>query len=128
MLDFGYRNDGSYPNPHSYSNSTNSVMVLDGINQRVGIKNINPAHPLDVNGSIRTSSGGTDGFGAIYFGHHTLYSDNNNWLYLGDEAGTAYGSSTGLATGKLWVHYQATFKDHMEWTTGKNFYLKGAGE
>jgi len=55
FLDFGYA-DASRTNPHDYINSTDTVLTLDGINKRVGIKNINPTYTLDVSGNSRFTS------------------------------------------------------------------------
>jgi hypothetical protein len=55
FLDFGYA-DAAYANPHGYINSTDTVLTLDGINKRVGIKNINPGHNLSVIGNAYISS------------------------------------------------------------------------
>jgi hypothetical protein len=55
FLDFGYA-DIVDPNPHGYINGTNTVLTLDGINKRVGIKNINPGHNLSVIGNAYISS------------------------------------------------------------------------
>jgi len=52
FLDFGY-GDKVDANPHGYINSTDTVLTLDGINKRVGIRNINPGYTLDVNGTAR---------------------------------------------------------------------------
>jgi hypothetical protein len=52
FLDFGY-GDKVDSNPHGYINSTDTVLTLDGINKRVGIRNINPGYTLDVNGNAR---------------------------------------------------------------------------
>ena len=55
FLDFGYA-DVANQNPHTYIDSTDTVLTLDGINKRVGIKNINPSYTLDVNGTVNTGA------------------------------------------------------------------------
>jgi hypothetical protein len=49
MLEFGYE-DSSITNPHSAINSTDTVVTMNGLNKRVGIRNINPVCPLHVSG------------------------------------------------------------------------------
>ena len=55
FLDFGYSTATNRSNPHSNINSTDTVLTLDGVNKRVGIKQINPAYNLDVTGTTRVT-------------------------------------------------------------------------
>jgi hypothetical protein len=86
FLDFGYA-DIVDPNPHVYINTTNTVLTLDGINKRVGIKNINPGHNLSVTGNAYISSS-LECDGRIYAddGCHVrgdwLRVDGNNGIYF----------------------------------------------
>jgi hypothetical protein len=86
FLDFGYA-DIVDPNPHGYINTTNTVLTLDGINKRVGIKNINPGHNLSVTGDAYISSS-LECDGRIYAddGCHVrgdwLRVDGNNGIYF----------------------------------------------
>jgi hypothetical protein len=86
FLDFGYA-DIVDPNPHVYINTTNTVLTLDGINKRVGIKNINPGHNLSVTGDAYISSS-LECDGRIYAddGCHVrgdwLRVDGNNGIYF----------------------------------------------
>jgi len=61
---------------------------------------------LRVAGAIRTTAGGAYGAGGLYFGYHSLNSNSNNWLYLGDQNGSVYGGR-GLAAGYLWSESSA---------------------
>jgi hypothetical protein len=50
-LEIGY-NPNNIANPHDGINDSNTIMTIDGGNdRRVGIKNRNPTHTLDVNGA-----------------------------------------------------------------------------
>jgi hypothetical protein len=55
FLDFGYANAGARANPHQNINATDTVLTLNGINKRVGIRNTSPVVELDVNGSIHVN-------------------------------------------------------------------------
>ena len=80
FLDFGYA-DVAYPNPHSYINSTNTLLTLDGINKYVGIRNTSPTATLDVAGSFRVRGGNTSTFG------------NDGLLHINSRS-TTHGSET----------------------------------
>lgn len=77
MLDFGYK-DAAYPNPHSYINSTETVLTLDGVNKRVGIGSISPTNKLDVNGTIKANTIKTD----------AMYDRDGNFLFQKGSLGT----------------------------------------
>jgi hypothetical protein len=85
FLDFGY-GDKVDPNPHGYINSTDTVFTLDGINKRVGIKNINPGYNLHVNGTSRFEAEMRWGLGTRT--SHAGYSTNKDWyIRSGETAG-----------------------------------------
>jgi hypothetical protein len=98
MLDFGYGNSVQ-TNPHTIINGSNTVMTIDGLNGRVGIKNINPTYTLDITGTTNCTGsfktgGGVDlpdnygycalllgsGDGAGYTLHNTVY---RTWYSIG---------------------------------------------
>ncbi|MAF46179.1 MAG: hypothetical protein CL407_09695 [Acidimicrobiaceae bacterium] len=60
FLDFGY-GDKADPNPHGYINATDTVMVLDGVNKRMGLGSLTPGYKLSINGSLYYTSGGLNG-------------------------------------------------------------------
>lgn len=83
----------------------NSQIFDDGTN--VGIGTGAPGYKLDVPGYINTSAGGAYGTGGLRFGYHTLSSNSNSWLYVGDQNGAVYGGR-GIAAGNLYIDGAAT--------------------
>ena len=90
---------GSAMNYWALSGS-NLYPTSTGYNLAIGTNDAG-SDKLRVAGQIRTTSGGAYGAGALYFGYHSLHSNSNNWLYLGDQDGNIYGGR-GLAAGNLW--------------------------
>jgi hypothetical protein len=90
---------GSAMNYWALSGS-NLYPTSTGYNLAIGTNDAG-SDKLRVAGQIRTTSGGAYGAGALYFGYHSLHSNSNNWLYLGDQNGNIYGGR-GLAAGNLW--------------------------
>ena len=109
FLDFGYSTATNRTNPHSNINSTDTVLTLDGVNKRVGIKQINPAYNLDVTGTTRVTGavtfsstlaiagtttfnsgliveGSIDSGGADYAGYR---SDSTNIVLKGSSTGVS---------------------------------------
>lgn len=94
MLTFGYENT-EHTNPHTYINSGDNVITLDGQNKRVGIgakaEGYAPAYPLDVN---------FDGDSGVRIKCH----DNHASLYI--DAGSGSASYIRLRRGgaeKFWI-------------------------
>jgi hypothetical protein len=67
----------------------------------------NSGYYVDPNGSSVFSygsfiGGGAYGQGGLRIGYHTLNSNSNGWLYVGNENQSIYGSR-GIASGSAWV-------------------------
>ena len=90
---------GSAMNYWALSGS-NLYPISTGYNLAIGTNDAG-SDKLRVAGQIRTTSGGAYGGGALFFGYHSLNSNSNNWLYLGDQNGSVYGGR-GFAAGNLW--------------------------
>ena len=79
MLTFAYENT-EHVNPHTYINSGDNVMTLDGANKRVGIgpksEGYTPSYPLDVN---------FDGDSGVRIKGHTSHAS----LYIDAASGSA---------------------------------------
>lgn len=58
---------------------------------------------LIINGSIKSTSGGAYGQGVLNFDYHSLNSNSNGWLYLGDQNNSVYGGR-GLAADYFWAN------------------------
>jgi len=71
-------------------------------------------------GQIGSTGGGAWGVGGIKIGSHTLNSDGNEWLYLGNAANGVYGAK-GLALSYIWLNNHAWFAEGKGvWTADGN--------
>jgi hypothetical protein len=76
-------------------------------------------------GQLNVTGGGAYGSGGLGFGFHTLNSNSNGWLYLGDQWNNVYGGR-GLASESLWASgtsYASIFTD----ANDGNYYVNPNG-
>jgi hypothetical protein len=90
------------------------------VEPNAGAPNANIGAPLTTGGAtqnkagqLNVTGGGAYGSGGLGFGFHSLNSNSNGWLYLGDQWGNVYGGR-GIASESLWASgtsYASTFSD-----------------
>jgi hypothetical protein len=102
------------------------------VEPNAGAPNANIGAPLTTGGAtqnkagqLNVTGGGAYGSGGLGFGFHSLNSNSNGWLYLGDQWGNVYGGR-GIASESLWASgtsYASTFSD----SNDGNYYVNPNG-
>ena len=94
--------------------------TLSAPNDNVGAPINTSATAQDKAGQMGSVGGGAYGTGALKIGIHTLNSNNNGWLYLGNQFNGVY-SSRGLAVDNSWTNSNAYFAGGMGiWNSAGN--------